>query len=159
MWAVTLLLLMSLWEGQTPTDPFVDFENVPWPVRLCLNADRAHYRVDRRMNPFYLRGDFNGDSHPDYAVLVEETASGKKGIAVCFGGLPSELHVLAAGTPFAMEGNRKVDDFGQFFDVWSVVEKGKLSPRGEGIYLQRAEAGGGLILWDGHRFLWEQWGI
>ena len=124
-----------------------------------LSEAPAHYRVDRRMNPFYLRGDFNGDSHPDYAVLVEETASGKKGIAVCFGGLPSELHVLAAGTPFAMEGNRKVDDFGQFFDVWSVVEKGKLSPRGEGIYLQRAEAGGGLILWDGHRFLWEQWGI
>ena len=39
------------------------------------------------LNPFYQRGDFDGDGQADYAVLATERAPGKRGILVVLGAI------------------------------------------------------------------------
>ena len=57
--------------------PPVEIDNVPFPVSKCLQPEADRLEISRRMNPFYLRGDFNGDGKLDYVVLVKERKSGK----------------------------------------------------------------------------------
>jgi hypothetical protein len=159
MSSIYLILWLSLLGSQEHAGPPVDLDNVPTQIKSCLDTRPGRYRVDRRLNPFYLRGDFNGDSKPDYAVWIEEVSTGKKGIAICLGEVSQSLHVLGAGTPFELEGGRRFDDFKEDFDLWGVRDRGKLSKKGDGLYLAHAESGSGLVYWDGKRFVWLQLGI
>lgn len=45
----------------------------PVAISNCLErpAILGRVSVDRNKNPYYLRGDFNGDRLPDYAVAVK----------------------------------------------------------------------------------------
>ena len=51
-------------------------------VRLEKAGTLAHYDLADNLNPFYLRGDFDGDGKPDYAILVISKDTKKRGIAV-----------------------------------------------------------------------------
>src|SRR6266516_2084988 len=55
------------------------------------------YELSFRMDPFYLRGDFNGDGNIDVAVLVKERSTGKLGIAIVLGAT-GKVTILGAGT-------------------------------------------------------------
>src|SRR5437867_13140757 len=57
---------------------------IPEPVqRAITNGPLAKkYEVAFRLNPSYLRGDFNGDGKIDVAVLVKQRPTGKTGIAI-----------------------------------------------------------------------------
>src|SRR5436190_18270036 len=75
-----------------PTDKFAF--NTPPEITACLQA-RADYKLSDRINPFYLRGDFDGDGKQDYAVLVVSEKQ-EPGIAICRGGM-SQPNILGAG--------------------------------------------------------------
>jgi len=117
--------------------------------------------LSNRMNPFFLRGDFNGDQKLNYAVLVAQRTSGKQGIAVCLANHHSSI-VIGAGRMFAFEAGKQFDDLKSFDarkiddDTPDTTPATKRSPI-ERIHLIAKERGSGLIYWDGKIFRWEQW--
>jgi len=60
--------------------------------------DREALPVFRGMNPFFLRGDFNGDGGMDVAFWVREPESGLTGVAILHSTLDT-LFVYGAGRP------------------------------------------------------------
>jgi hypothetical protein len=141
----------------------VDFtarSNLPPAIIQILQSQTA-YRIETRINPFYLQGDFDGDGWRDTAVLVSERSSGKKGAALVFKN--GKLRVIGAGKDVG-DGTEDLD----WMDAWYVHPKGKVGGgagdepapklRGDAIMAIRTEAASGLIWWDGKRFRWYQQG-
>jgi hypothetical protein len=56
--------------------------NIPRPVWERLDKEKllSTYEISTKLNPFYLRGDFDGDRKPDYAVLIANRATKILGI-------------------------------------------------------------------------------
>jgi hypothetical protein len=136
--------------------------NIPQPIRSCF--DNRHltveYKIFPKINPFYLRGNFDGDRKLDYAVYVKQRRTEKEGIIICHGGT-SEIAVIGAGTSFPFEGGHMFDDL-QDFNVWKVLEPGSipgLKMHSESIYLGGKEAGGGAIYRKKGKYVWLQLGI
>jgi len=63
-----------------------------WPEGIRYEIIRESIR-----NPYYLRGDFNGDGEFDIAVLVRDTSNREKGIVIIHSTLDS-LHALFPST-------------------------------------------------------------
>src|SRR5690606_4874337 len=63
---------------------FVFESNLPDNLYHFYNQDkiRTTYKINRDLNPFYLRGDFDGDGKIDYALAVIESKTNKKGILI-----------------------------------------------------------------------------
>ena len=146
---------------------------VPKSVQKCLQASQqlavTPIEVNREVNPFYIRGDFDGDGRLDLAVAVRTPGKDNRSVLICSG-----------EKPLALLGNsakRRVD-LGDAGDEivslgWSVVglqdvltELGANNPRrhngfrsalaavrGEMI-LMPAEDRLGLIFHDGRGFHW-----
>lgn len=133
----------------------IDFDNVPVPISECLQSKAARLEISRRMNPFYLRGDFNGDGRLDYAVLVQERKSEKLGIAFCFAGANKKPHIVGAGIAIALKGSITGNDFSSF-DVWGIAESWAIKPKRDALYLARTESGSGVLIWNGKRMVWRQ---
>jgi hypothetical protein len=76
--------------------------HIPEPVERAIIRSPLgkKYEVAFRLNPFYLRGDFNGDGKIDVTVLVKQRSIGKSGIAIVHGGT-SKVTILGAGTAIA----------------------------------------------------------
>jgi hypothetical protein len=138
--------------------------NTPdWVLELVgkKQFDRT-YRFIARLNPYYLRGDFNGDGRPDMAVLIERLSDKKQGIAIFHFG-ESTIRVVGAGRAL----NNGEDEF-SWMDAWQVwpkmpvgqgVEEGpppKL--RGEALYVEKTESASAIIYWNGQKYLWYQQG-
>ena len=99
------------------------------PDRILREAERSGlwpkstYPLHFEINPFYLRGDFNGDGENDLAFWVTEAASGKRGIAIIHSTLDT-LWVFGAGHLFEGYGADQI-----WVDTWNVLPKGtKLRP-------------------------------
>src|SRR5262245_17199395 len=146
---MVLLSLSFLFTTQFQGPP-VEIDNVPFTISACLQPETSRFEVSRRMNPFYLRGDFNGDGKLDYVVLVQERKSEKLGVAFCFAGTNKKAYVVAAGNSIALEGGFLGDDFSDF-DVWGVAESWAIKPKKDALYLARAESGSGVLIWNGRR--------
>ena len=58
---------------------------VPLAITRCLDRSRSNQSVtiNKLTNPYYLRGDFDADGMPDYAVAVKGTRSGRNGVLFC----------------------------------------------------------------------------
>jgi len=55
----------------------------PWAAkRWTTAAGQLQVDVSGRINPFFQRGDFDGDGRPDLAVLVQGKANRKVGILI-----------------------------------------------------------------------------
>ena len=135
--------------------------NVPETAKDCM--ERHHvldtYELSGRINPFYLRGDFNGDGRLDYAVLVIQKSTGKRGIYMCVG---TAAYILGAGKSFHRSDGYDFTDFN--FEAWTlyprrtVIRSPEEGPaprlRGEAILVQWPEAGSGIIYWDGKAFVY-----
>jgi len=143
--------------------------NIPEPLRPVIDAPafKAAFEIGTWLNPFYLRGDFDGDGSLDYAILVKRRSDSKKGIAIWLSGKSSSgIIVLGAGTK-ARAGGGETDDW-DFFDSWQVYGKrpvlrgvGEGKPPkliGEAILVERTESASGLLYWDGKQFRWYQQG-
>ncbi len=139
-------------------------QNIPRWVRDVFAAKKldGKYEFSFHLNPFYLRGDFNGDRIPDVAVLVKEKKSGKSGILIVHG-TSKQSFILGAGQGFGNSG----DDFSGI-NIWEVYLKGPVERgvgmgpppllKGEALWVERAEAASALIYWDGKAYKWYQQG-
>jgi hypothetical protein len=145
----------------------VDYDNVPSEVREVVGLGRfsEQYDLDASINPFYLRGDFDGDGKPDYALRILSKSNHSAGIAIWL----SSLHkfvVLGAGTPFRFSGSTATNL--DFLKSWEVLARGPIesgvgagSPphlTGEAILAGEREGASGLIYWTGKSFAWYQQG-
>jgi hypothetical protein len=120
------------------------------------------YELAFHLNPFYLRGDFNGDGKTDVAVLVKQRPAGKVGIAV-IDGVNNKVQIIGAGTPIGNGG----DDF-EWMDTWQVYSKTRAAHatdetgvphlRGDALLVEKSEAASALIYWNGKRYVWSQRG-
>ncbi|MBZ5708916.1 hypothetical protein [Nannocystis pusilla] len=113
------------------------------------------HAVDRGINPFYLRGDFDGDAAPDYLVSVVPKLGG--------GALPRLVVLRGGGRPAVWLD----DDPGAGLtlparDAWYVHDRGTSVPagpggkapalKGDGIVMMKLESSSALVYWDGSRF-------
>ena len=114
-------------------------------------------------NPYYLRGDFDGDGKPDYAVSVQAKGGGM-GVLVCLGNGGSAL--LGSGLGTVRFSDMPEDKF--LAPQWAVYTRQRVAEltsfkvnvpnpvplvRGESIAMIW-EDGICLIYWDGKKFRW-----
>ena len=83
--------------------------------------DRAEYPVLREINPFFLRGDFNGDGGMDIAFWVTEKATGLPGVAILHSTLDT-LFVFGAGHRRPCPSQS--ENVGIRVDTWHLLEVG-----------------------------------
>ena len=156
----TLLLMLVALTAESLYAQKVDEYNIPEAVVKCFaekKLDKA-YETSGRINPFYLRGDFDGDGKADYAVLIEEKRTQKAGVAICRSARGPTV-ILGAGSKFKWG-----DDFK--FDAWQMYGKRRVErgvgegppPRliGEAIMVEWKEKASGVIYWNGALFVWYQ---
>jgi hypothetical protein len=149
-----LVLILFALPFSCAQEPPVDLNNIPKRIPACLKGTEIRYEISRRINPFYLRADFDGDGRVDYVVLVNEKSSKKEGFAFCFGN-DTKPQFIGAGTSVAVEGGTKVDDF-ELVDLWGV---GTGIGKHDSLYLEHSEAGSGYFVWNGQKFVWKQMAI
>lgn len=161
-----LLLTPSLAFSQTDEEyeQFVLSSSLPYELRgkLYDSGFLEKYDLNSKINPFYLRGDFNGDNSMDYAILVVDKSSNKTGIAVVF--KPGTYELIGAGKSLK---NRQMDDF-WWMDAWTVYtdravdigvgETEQLNLDSDAILAIKTESSSGIIYWNGTEFLWYQQG-
>jgi hypothetical protein len=123
------------------------------------------YRSVDYIKPSYLEADFSGDDRSDIAVLIERKADTRKGILILFR-QTDQSFILGAGTNFGSGG----DNF-DWADMWGVFSEktthettfdkngdvaGGKERRLErcAIQIREDEGSGGLIYFDGKKFVW-----
>ena len=125
---------------------------------------REIYEIRQDLNPFYLRGDFDGDQKQDYALSIVDRKTGKKGILIYHTGTQTH-YIIGAGKP--LSGGRGGDDY-NWMEAWKVyvnkdVEIGagegtKITLKGEAILAIKLESASGIIYWTGKDYRWYQQG-
>lgn len=162
-----LLFLLLVWNIPPISAQEIDDENLPSEIGMAIELGpfAQSYSIDGSVNPFYLRGDFDGDGKPDYAVRVKSKSRGEVGFAVWLSS-QKKIVVLGAGIPFRMSGEAATNL--EVLNTWQVYPKGPVEqgvasgppPRliGEAILAGKRESASGLIYWNGKSFVWYQQG-
>jgi len=124
----------------------------------------AVYDVSDRINPLYLRGDFDGDGLADYAILTVQVKTKKRGIAVWLSAT-NKMTTLGAGSP-VQYGQGREDDLN--FDRWRIVGNNPADvstsiqmPPGlhaDAIFVEKLESASGIFYLKRGKFLWFQQG-
>ena len=137
---------------------YIQKMNIPkWVVKFFNKSELSgKYDYSFKINPMYLRGDFNGDNRPDIAILVKEKATGKTGVVIAHDDI-SDYFVLGAG-------NKGVggDDL-SWMSNWYILRKDE-APKGvsgnpppdlqvESIRLEKAESANITINWNGKEYV------
>jgi hypothetical protein len=137
----------------------------PDAIDRCL-ADpgvKGQLEVVATRNPLYLRGDFDGDGLPDYALVVRKPKTRNNGVLICAGRGKVTLigRAVTDGPAFSsLPNDRFVAQNWAVFTTKEVVELTKWSsnvPRpipdlkGEAIAMISEEAVS-FIYWNGSRF-------
>jgi len=123
--------------------------HVPEEIRHCLTASglRQKFEVIGALNPFYLRGDFDGDGSVEPAILIKNRSSSKEGILVCLQD-GSAAKVLGASTQFHLASG-SVDDLK--FEDWEVRTELRAVPKptAEEDWLLKSRSDKILLIWRG----------
>jgi hypothetical protein len=124
------------------------------------------YEIDLSHNPFYLRGDFDGDGIADYAVAIRLKLTGEHGICVWLSSRSQPITIGAgrAARDADGRGTESLVDF-QYWRVYKrqPVQRGVGAGKppvlsGEAIEIGQTEGASGLFFWNGRRFAWYQQG-
>ena len=147
---ILALALLAFAAGGDPTD--AQTASLPQAAIDALNgkAIATKVRACTCLNPFYQRGDFDGDGKADVAVLVKSIATNKVGVLIAHS-KDGSAHLVGAGTPLGNGG----DDFA-WMDAWH-VDAAEGAQR-ERLVLEKTESASGVVRWDGRKYLWEQAG-
>jgi hypothetical protein len=105
--------------------------------------------LSQRLNPFLLRGDFDGDGQFDLAVLVEHRST-KKWVWWCHRGARPSF-VMGAGVDFGNGG----DNF-DWMDIWTVQDRTRTLP--DALLLTKESSASGVVQFVGGRYRWKQAG-
>lgn len=153
--------------GQEKTEQYKLFifeSNLPEEIKAFYNQDKTKsiYSIRTDLNPFYLRGDFDGDKKQDYGLGIVDRQTKKKGILIYHTGTKTH-YVVGAGKALDNAG----DDY-QWMDAWKVYvakeveigvgESERISLKGEAILALKTESSSGLIYWTGNNYRWYQQG-
>ena len=105
---VVALGQLSSYSQSTDLEQYVNW-NLPTWVNNSFQENELDksYEFVHLINPFLLRGDFNGDNSPDICVLIKEKISGKRGIAI-FHGASNDYYIMGAGQSFENGGRFRV---------------------------------------------------
>jgi len=146
---VLAVLFSSQLPAQVPWSQFGAEECIPSWVHQVFNDLHIEkkYPFTYHVNPFYLRGDFNGDGKPDVAILVREAKTKKVGIAICHFG-ENKVYIVGAGKTY---DDGRHDSF-NWMDAW-VVRPGREGK--EVISTWRTESSGGVLSWNGKEYVWK----
>ena len=130
---------------------FILQSSIPPEVKRILRDNKfdSLYVVNYRLNPFYLRGDFNNDGVIDIALSIRNKSNSKEGFAIIHPNL-KQMFICGAGQKF----NKYGDDF-NWIDLWMVVPT---KYHCEGIEVQKTETSSGILYWSGKKYLWLQGG-
>lgn len=167
---IILILLCStlIWGQDKQSEEQIQFvfnSNLPEVLSDFYNQGkiRTAFKINRDLNPFYLRGDFDGDRKTDYALAVVETMTSKKGFLIYH--TRTKKHFLIGAGKSIPDGYG--DDY-SMIDAWQVsddkiVGQGvtEMNPPkliGEAILVQKLESSSGLIYWNGKEYRWYQQG-
>ena len=141
---------------------WIQEQNIPMWVSNIFYEKKLEkkYKFCFDINPFYLRGDFNGDGKFDVVSLVKEGKTGKIGMVIFhYGG---EIFVVGAGHSVGNGG----DDY-KWMTNWKVVRKQAIVKSSavllkkllsEVIFVEKAESASAYIFWDGKKYDWYQLG-
>ena len=132
-----------------------------WAAKPWAAASAAsHVELFAGLNPFYQRGDFDGDGRADLAILVRDKATGKIGILVLHRvGKPA---LLGAGRAFGNGG----DDFA-WLDQWSVDDSAanprrgndaSIKHRADALWIAKEGSASALIAYRNGKYVWRQQG-
>ncbi|MBK7706124.1 MAG: hypothetical protein IPJ30_10165 [Acidobacteria bacterium] len=143
------------------TDNFI----LPYFVNDCFDRNKW---LDKEIdvpsvplhNPYFVRGDFDGDRNVDYAVIVESRKDRREGLLVCFRNKETKAVLLGLDAnkppPFWHLMNWDVETKEEV--PKTTDSKGKsigITPRGESIVMQ-SEGWIGIVYWDGNAFRWKE---
>ena len=139
---------------------------LPLQVQKCLESQSIKGRVDVlfAQNPYFLRGDFDGDNRPDYAVAVRGRESKRNGVLICHGGARPMILGVDNSVKFSdMPDDNFISSNWDVFtkeDARTVRKSSGTSgstpsayPKGESIAMIW-EDGICLIYWDASRYRW-----
>ncbi|MBZ5549141.1 MAG: hypothetical protein LAO22_14480 [Acidobacteriia bacterium] len=169
--ALAFFLICSLLVAQLKYEKSIDW-NLPDDAQRVLEKNHtfALYDLSDSVNPFYLRGDFDGDGKPDYAVLVINKQTKKHGLAVVRSKSRSVDILGAGGIKLRVgsgQGSYLLDDF-DWMNAWHVESRYAIGVQlgreveskmsGEGIVVEKTESASALILWNGRSYQWKQMG-
>ena len=165
---IVVLLLLCLGVPYGFGAEITDDVYLPEFVFKCFeNPKVAGLEILSSKNPFYLRGDFDGNKKPDYAVQVK-AKSGGNGICICAG--DGSIYLLGSG----ITGGEKFSDMEKdnFLALnWTVSTKQEIDElakwkcnvpdpfpkiENESIQLIWYEGGSDIIYWDGKKYKWTE---
>jgi hypothetical protein len=140
---VLLAAATSLDAGEVP--PYT-----PEAVGRCLLSTKLGERIrpDTEINPFYLRGDFNGDRRTDYVLVTTVEGSLRKQLLVCVAGARGQFLRNEPADEYALSSQWGV------FTAADVKRFGvdlAMAPGAEAIGLLWEDAMR-FIFWDGRKF-------
>lgn len=134
---------------------------VPPPITTCVEALGHRYEIKGDINPYYVRGDFDGDGVLDHFVAVQTQPGDIQGALFCPGGGLRKTIVLGARNAFHGMENLS-------FGAWRVHPKGKIERgvgegpppvlRSDALLVIWPESASAIIYWDGKNFRWYQQG-
>lgn len=143
------------------TDNFV----LPFLVNDCFDKNKW---LDKEIevpnvllhNPYFVRGDLDGDRSIDYAVIVESRKNGREGLLICFRNKEAKAVLLGLDPnnppPFWLLMNWDIETPAEVRQA--LDSDGKpigIKPTGESIVM-KGEGWEGIIYWDGQTFRWKK---
>lgn len=130
-----------------------------WRIASAAGLDSVYAIAVWLESPPYLDGDFDGDGVRDGAVLVENRATGKSGVAMVYRGT-RRVTILAAGS-----GSAGPDDL-SWMDRWDVFHAGTTYDLGindrptiqlgaDALWIGRQDSLSAFYIWTGRNYVWD----
>lgn len=114
---------------------------------------KNEFELDERLIPLFLEADFNSDGTIDIAIPIIEKKTDKVGFAIIHG-VSNEVYIIGAG----VEVKNGLSDDMSYIDLWKVnrekINKEELIINSTSLQIEKTEAGGGQIYWNGTEYVY-----